>query len=423
MNQQRFPAYILVSLSLMLPSIALSYVLWVPGLGEFTLPYGQYIFFCVTIIGAIYFALKTGVKTARTAFQNKIIYFFILLFMAGFALSMDSLWNLRLLLIVTSISFSAIVMAIFVHQSQQINHKWVVGILLLPFAVPVFLAFFLEYFGPINLGFELTNIKHRTYSPMRWHFLSQSANGFGFNAALIFLATYIASFITPDFRNKLLCMILGCVVAVALFYSGTRAAFIFAFSAIVAFHLFYHGARYILFFIAALCVISVSLIGVFGISEILDFLRIDSDLNRLSSRRWQGIVGLWEIFQSSPLVGKGFGASDNGLPVYPTNIFYMALPVEVGIFGFAGAIGLLFLPAWLSVKQILEKKQLAFLRNKSFLMVFSTCCLAGFVPYFIFEFNILRVSAVNQLFFFCWGYLYFTLQQEQKIHLKDTGRG
>jgi hypothetical protein len=29
--------------------------------------------------------------------------------------------------------------------------------------------------------------------------------------------------------------------------------------------------------------------------------------------------------------------------------------------------------------------------------------LAGFVPYLMFEFNVLRVSAVNQLFFFCWA--------------------
>ena len=406
-----------------MPSIALSYVLWVPGLDKFTLPYGQYIFFCMTIIGAIYFALKTGIERARTAFQNKILYFFILLFVAGFALSMDSLWNLRLLLIVTSISFSAIVMAIFVHQSQQISHKWVAGILLLPFAFPVFMAFFLEFFGPINLGFELTNIKHQQYNPKRWHFLSQSANGFGFNASLTLLAAYIASFITPDFRNKLLCMILGCVFAVSLFYSGTRAAFIFAFSAIIAFHLFYHSARLILIIIFGFVAIFTLCGGIFGMSEVKEFLRIKGDLNAISSLRWQGIVGLWEMFLSSPLVGKGFGAADNGLPVYPTNIFYVALPVEIGIFGFVGVLGVLFLPAWLCVRQIIQKKQLAFLRNKSFLVVFSTCCLAGFVPYLFFEFNILRVSEVNQLFFFFWGYLYFTLQQEQKINLKDTGRG
>ena len=423
MNQQRFPAYILVSLSLMLPSIALSYVLWVPGLSKITLPYGQYIFFCVTIICTIYFALKIGIERARAAFQNNALYFFILLFIAGFALSMVSLWNLRLLLIVTSISCAAIIMAIFVHQSQQISHKWVVGILLLPFAFPVFTAFFLEFFGPINLGFELTNIKHQQYNPQRWHFLSQSANGFGFNAALVFFAAYIAAFIAPDFRNKLLYMILGCVVAVSLFYSGTRAAFVFTFSAIIAFHLFYHGIRYLLFFIIAVCTILVSFSGVFGLSEILDFLRIDSDLNRLSSNRLRGIVGLWEIFKSSPVVGKGFGAVDNGFPINPTNIFYAAIPVEVGVFGFAGVLGLLFFPAWLCVRLIIQKKQFAFLRDKSFLLVFSTCCLAGFVPYLFFEFNILRVSAVNQLFFFLWGYLYFTLQQEQEAHLTDNGRG
>ena len=163
--------------------------------------------------------------------------------------------------------------------------------------------------------------------------------------------------------------------------------------------------------------------GIFGMSEVKEFLRIKGSFNDISSLRWQGIVGLWELFELSPFVEKGFGAADNGLPIHPTNIFYLALPVEVGFFGFVGVLGLLFLPAWLFVGQMLETKQLAFLRNKSFILVFSTCSLAGFVHYLFFEFNIPHVSAVNQLFFFFWGYLYFSLQQEQKIHLTDNNRG
>ena len=142
MNQQLFLGFILVSLSLILPSISLSYVLWIPNLGKLTLPYGQYIFFCVTIIGAIYFALKIKIETVRTAFDNKSIYFFIFLFLVGFALSIETLWNFRLLLIVMSMSSASILMAIFVQQYQLISHKWIIRTLLIPFAFPVFSAFF-----------------------------------------------------------------------------------------------------------------------------------------------------------------------------------------------------------------------------------------------------------------------------------------
>ena len=413
----------LAVLALILPSMALSYVFWVPNLGNITMHFGQYVFFAVVIICAVCFSLKIGFRVIGELLCTKYITFCAMLFLIGLALSTAVFWNVRLLLIVTCISYSAIITAFFLYRSTNLSEPVIAFILLLPFSFPTFMAFILEYFGPIHIGIELINVKHENFTPNRWHFLSRTANGFGMNAAITFSALYMAGFLVSEWRWKLIYAGLGIIAAVSLFYSGTRAAFVFAFLSIFAFHHFYFGARFILIFIIVLSCAIFSTIAIFGLSETLGYLRIGGDLNSISSLRWQGITGLWEIFQSSPLAGKGFGAADNGLPVYPTNIFYVALLVEVGIFGFVGALGVLFLPAWLCVRQIIEKKQLAFLRDKSFLLVFSTCCLAGFVPYLFLEFNILRVSAVNQLFFFFWGYLYFTLQQEQKIYLKDNGRG
>ena len=147
MIKHTFFTLILVSLSLILPSISLSYVLWEPNLGKLTLPHGQYIFFCVTIIGAIYFLLKIEIDTLRTAFNKKAIYFFIFLFLVGFTLSIETLWNLRLLLILMSISCASILMAIFVQQCHLITNKTVIRILLIPFAFPVFSAFFWNSLG------------------------------------------------------------------------------------------------------------------------------------------------------------------------------------------------------------------------------------------------------------------------------------
>ena len=48
------------------------------------------------------------------------------------------------------------------------------------------------------------------------------------------------------------------------------------------------------------------------------------------------------------------------------------------------------------------------LNDAPFLIImFSTSVLAGFVPYLMFEFDVLRVSVNNQLFFFCWGVFVF----------------
>ena len=61
------------------------------------------------------------------------------------------------------------------------------------------------------------------------------------------------------------------------------------------------------------------------------------------------------------------------------------------------------MPAFYIIKQIMMQRRIAVLGAKPYLCVLSVCVLAGFVPYLMFEFNILRVSGVNQLFFFCWG--------------------
>lgn len=105
-------------------------------------------------------------------------------------------------------------------------------------------------------------------------------------------------------------------------------------------------------FVSALILISDSL------DTVISFLRMEGDLETVSSIRWIGIVGMWELFVASPFQGLGFGSADNRFPVNPSNVFYFGL-------------------------------------------------LAGFVPYLIFEFDVLRVSVNYQLFFFCWGVIVF----------------
>jgi len=147
-------------------------------------------------------------------------------------------------------------------------------------------------------------------------------------------------------------------------------------------------------FVSALILISDSL------ETVTSFLRLEGNLDEVSSRRWIGIVGMWELFVASPFQGLGFGSADNQFPVSPSNIFYFGLLAEIGLFGFLGALIILAYPAKYVVSYLFKP---VFPHDAPFLFMFSASVLAGFVPYLMFEFDVLRVSVNHQLFLFCWG--------------------
>ena len=395
------------------PSLCLSYVLTVKDIGEYNMPFGQYLFFFATVMGSSYLLLRFKVPNFLSLFYSKLFLFFVILYLVGVFSSQLSWVNLRLFQIISFISFSMVLLAFYLERFKILKDETAVVLILFPFLFPVVSAFLLEYFGPLNVGIEVDNVKHLTYRPKRWHFLYQSANGFGLSAALVFFGCYAGIFSFPKLRIKALLVILGLISGISLYYSGTRAAFLFAIFSISIFHFFFHGKRFtaILMGVVALLMLLYFLFG--DLDYIKNLVRIKEDINSTTSTRFQGIIGLWKLFELSPFYGRGFGAADLGLPVNPTNILYAALPVEIGLFGFVGAVGILFFPLLLSVPIIASKKELPLLKRMNFLFTFSFCTLIAFVPYCAVEFKILRVSPVNQLFFFCWGYVYFSLSHQK----------
>jgi len=398
--------------SLVLPAICLDYI-WATG--QITVPYGQYIFFGTTLLSACILFFKSAHFGLRRIFLDKKLWFFLALFLAGVAISSPSFWGVRLLSIIALASLSIVIVGCFVHEDGEKWTPFVIVFLLAPFAIPVYSSFLLEFFGPFEFGVLIQNIKHMEYSPPRWHFLYSSANGFGFSAAFVTVSLYVAFFKSSKASLKIVCCLAGLVACYVLILSGTRAAYIFALASVFAFHLFHFGWRPFLWLLGALLFSFLIFAFTVGIDNVTSFLRLDgSNLSNISSGRWQGITGMWEIFASSPISGMGFGAADNNFPVYPSNIFYVALPVEVGAIGFIGAIGIIGLPAFYIIKQMMMQRRIAVLKAKSYLCVLSVCVLAGFMPYLMFEFNILRVSGVNQLFFFCWGMAMLEFSQQNK---------
>jgi hypothetical protein len=277
-------------------------------------------------------------------------------------------------------------------------------LLAVPFSVPVFGSVLLELLGPQEIGVLVSNIKHMNYSPPRWHFMNMSANGFGFDAALVSVFFTLGIFHT---KNTILKLILGALLALslcALLMSGTRAAFVFYLSVFLAFSILRYGVRALLFLFFGVVLVSALILISNSLETVTSFLRFDGDLGRSSSGRWIGIVGMWELFVASPFQGFGFGSADNRFPVYPSNIFYFGLLAEIGLFGFLGALIILAYPAKYVVLYLFKP---IFPHDAPFLFMFSVSVLAGFVPYLMFEFDVLRVSVNHQLFFFCWGVIMF----------------
>ena len=113
---------------------------------------------------------------------------------------------------------------------------------------------------------------------------------------------------------------------------------------------------------------------------------------------------MWELFAASPFAGLGFGAADHKFPIGPSNIFYLGVLAEIGLYGFLGALMILAYPAKYVLSCFFNPSGV---HDAPFLFAFSASVLAGFVPYLMLEFDVLRVSVNNQLFFFCWGVLVF----------------
>ena len=145
-----------------------------------------------------------------------------------------------------------------------------------------------------------------------------------------------------------------------------------------------------------------------GFDAILLYFRLDgADLQTITSTRWGGIISMWKMWIASPFIGIGFGAADRTMEIWPSNMLYFALPVEIGIIGYIGALSFMYLPIIYRLKYMIKIKSLTILREKCYLSAFSVVLVSAFFPYLFFEFNILRVSAENQLFFFCWSIVMF----------------
>lgn len=386
------------------PHIGLDYIFDSEGGEKLQLPNGQYVFFFSSLLACIGLLRIAKFGDLRLVLACKTIWVGVVLLLLGIFLSSTGVWGWRLTAIVALCSMMSLIAANSVVQSGIKIQLLASILLMIPFAVPVFGAVFLEIFGPLDVGFELANVTHIPGS--RWRFLNMSANGFGFDAAFVCSFLVISTFFTKNIFIRLVLILASLVSFYALLQSGTRAAFVFLFVSLLAFAVFQYALRGLLFVICAVLSAIVLVFVTDNVETIKGFLRIKDTLVHTSSGRWIGILGMWRLFLLSPFVGTGFGSVDNQFVIVPSNIFYFGLLAEIGIFGFLGALVILTYPIRLAI----GPKTKACRSVKCNLLValsFSSC--AGFLPYLMFEFDVFRVSVNNQLYFFFWGILFFYL--------------
>ena len=89
-----------------------------------------------------------------------------------------------------------ILAANFVINADARTQSLALLLLMVPFFVPVFGSVLLDFLGPVDIGVLISNIRHMSYSPPRWYFMNMSANGFGFDAALVSVFFILSNFHT-----------------------------------------------------------------------------------------------------------------------------------------------------------------------------------------------------------------------------------
>lgn len=395
-----FFTWMILGLLVFAPHIFLDYIYTDPEGKTYSFVNGQYYFYILTISSSFFLFQKRTIKYINSIFSDPFIISFVGLFLLGFCLSEIKLYNLRLLAIVGSLSFCMLVATSLVVEFDERDQNNAIILFTAPFFIPVFGALVLYVFGPLDLGIVFENSTHKEYNPHRWYLLNSSANGFGFDATITCITIYYFLRIQTSHIYILIMLLLFVTSVWVLLQSGTRASYIFFIAGVLMYELLVSNKRLIKIKIMVALICLVNFVLIFGLDNLLIRMRLKGNLRTISSTRSDAMFDLWEIFLHSPFKGFGFGAADSGLAVQPTNLFYSGMLVEVGIFGASGAVLLMCYPLFIQFLQRIQGQQVIDQNNNQF-YIWTTCIIAGFIPYLIFEFNVFRVSAIHQLFSLC----------------------
>lgn len=393
-----FLIYLSIILIFFSANIGLDYVLTTSNSLIYSIKFGQYLFFICTLIAGSLLIYSPSFDL-KEFFQIHYSIYIILFFIFFSNIISNSFWNWRILAIVTLISIVSIMagyQCTKLPKSKQLN---VLVLIFIPFFFPVVASLFLEIAGPIDFGVVIENSKHFQYEPPRWYFLNSSANGLGLDGAFASLIAYGMLHYHKTI-SKFIWLLLLLLSIFVLVKTGTRAAMVFCLVGILWLSMIFLSFKFFAATMGVAIVLCLAYINLFGLEFIIEFFRLDGNLAQISSKRWVGIKKMIPLIKESILIGRGFGEADNNFPVDPSNLFYFSIFVELGVVGLISLFAFIFLPIGAAATLIYAKHS----KKNSFpCFTIGSAVLVSFIPYLVFEFNVFRVSAYNQVYFFFWG--------------------
>ncbi len=272
----------------------------------------------------------------------------------------------------------------------------------LPYWVVVLVAVLLSTLPEIVFEQHRIFLDYKNPNTSRWRFLHSSANGFGFDAFVCCISSTCGIFLSTKIKSKLLFFASLTVALYALIMSETRSAML----AYLVFVTIYCGLAYRLKNVFALsCFVGLPgaiLLLFLGGDEIRSFLRVYGDLNQISSGRYDAYKQMLQIIVTFPFEHVGFGNISEGVDFAPTNLFFPGIIIELGVLGGAAVILFCCFPIIRCIKIFHAlKKKTSHQPLDLMIVAFASALLC----WQLFEFDLFRVSATNQIFFICWGYV------------------
>ena len=385
------------------PHFLLDYVYRI-GLNNVTAYGAQYLFFFLNLVGTLFLINLIDTRRFKVFFDDKWLRISLLLFIVGVVVSTQSMWNTRLFLIWVTITVGPVVAAIYVFSQPASKQLQSILILVAPILFPILFGLAIEIVGLANQGFAWLDRDGNG----RWQYLHSSANGYGFDAAIVGLIS--ACFIKFYHWKTIIPAVTGLVLGtIVLYFTQTRAAMLLMFVGFAVLYLLFLSKQQRLIVSAATLLVVPLFFVFFDIADLKVYFRIEDSMGLTTSGRSSAMVAALSVFGESPIIGSGFGSADKSMPFNPTNLFYFLIPVEIGLLGALGVLGTLTSCLSPLIRQALTKNAWEHLNQANLLASLSLVAYFAILASMVAEFSIFRISATNQIFFFFWSvnFLFF----------------
>jgi len=377
--------------------------------------YGQYIFFFFTLISSVFIILNFRKYFLRKEVRDFAIFSLCLSGVIGLsaALGLTPFAGIRLLVIILVTSFPFVLLGLL---GELMPYKRIMEPIVGMIIFCVFTTWLLTITGPIALMNVIFD-NHLFGDAWRWAFLFNEANDYGWMLSAGFTATLYQLSVSRSIRFKVIAyMVLIPFMLITSWMTNSRSASAWLILSCIMYLALYlrtsflhkNSTKYFIFgFIFTFLIITFLIL--FNWENIFSFFRLDKiKMNDFTTGRMQIWLVIFEEIKKHPFLGYGFAATPiitEGLPnegirpalTGPLNTF-------VGISGESGLLGLFaLLVLWVGAifkAWNVFKEELNYKNDSFYFAFFLIVMLIGMAIQQNGEWQVLRVTSFNFLFFF-----------------------